>query len=95
VNNKKWRKWCKFVTRFLFNGTYGLPVHAKDYKYPKYEFYVWLVDLQTICAKYVLETWFSTIDDFRKYLFDMKHGWNQNSIWVVNNKKWRKWCNFV
>jgi hypothetical protein len=26
VNNKKWRKWCKFVSLSLFNNSYGLPV---------------------------------------------------------------------
>jgi hypothetical protein len=26
VNNKKWRKWCKFDSPFLFNNTYGLLV---------------------------------------------------------------------
>jgi hypothetical protein len=26
VNNKKWRKWCKFVSPSLFNNNYGLPV---------------------------------------------------------------------
>jgi hypothetical protein len=29
------------------------------HKWPNQLFYVWLVDLQTICAKYVLETWLS------------------------------------
>jgi hypothetical protein len=32
VNNKKWRKWCKFVSPFLFNNTYGLPVLTTDPK---------------------------------------------------------------
>jgi hypothetical protein len=26
VNNKKWRKWCYFVSPFLFKNTFGLPV---------------------------------------------------------------------
>jgi hypothetical protein len=80
---------------FLLNDIYGLPVLAKASKYLSQVFYVWLVDLQNICAKYPLETWFSTIDDFRKCLLDMKHGWTENPIWVVKNKKWHKLCNFV
>jgi hypothetical protein len=58
VNNKKWRKRCKFVSAFLSNNSYGLPVLTKDTKCPNQVFYVWLVDLQTICAKYDLETRF-------------------------------------
>jgi hypothetical protein len=34
VNNKKWRKWCKFVSHFLYKNTYGLPVLTKDTKCP-------------------------------------------------------------
>jgi hypothetical protein len=55
VNNKKCRKWFKFVTPFLFNHSYGLPVITMDTKCPNQVFYVWLVDLQTICAKYGLK----------------------------------------
>jgi hypothetical protein len=95
LNNKKWRKWCMFVPPSLFNDTYGLPVHAKVSKYPNQVFYVWMVNLQPICAKYGLDTWFFTIDDFRKCLLDMKHSWPKNAFWDVNNKKWRKWRNFV
>jgi hypothetical protein len=51
VSNKKWRKWCKFVTPSLFNNNYGLPVLTMDSKCPKHIFYVWLVDLQIICVK--------------------------------------------
>jgi hypothetical protein len=67
-----------FITRNDLNGvftnTYGLPVLTTDTKWPNYVFYVWLVDLQTICAKYGLETWCSANDYIRKYLLDMKHG---------------------
>jgi hypothetical protein len=45
VNNKKWRKWCKFVSPFLFNNTYGLPVLTMDTTSPNQVFYVCLVDL--------------------------------------------------
>jgi hypothetical protein len=45
VNNKKWRKWGKFVSLFLFNNTYGLPVFTTDPKCTNQKFCVWLVDL--------------------------------------------------
>jgi hypothetical protein len=51
VNNKKWRKMCLFVSPFLFSNTYALPVLINDNKYQNLVFYIWLVDLQTICAK--------------------------------------------
>jgi hypothetical protein len=63
VNNKKWRKLNKFVSPFLNNNTYGLPVLTKDKKCANQDFYVWLVDLQIISAKYGLETWFLPNDD--------------------------------
>jgi hypothetical protein len=50
---------------------------------------------QTICAKDVLEMWFSPNDDIRKCLFDMKHGSTKNAFWDVNKTKWRKGCKFV
>jgi hypothetical protein len=74
VRNKKWIKWCKFVSAFLFNNVYRLPVFTTDAKYPNQVFYIWLVDLYTICAKYDLETLFCPIYDIRKYMLDMKHG---------------------
>jgi hypothetical protein len=48
-------------------------------------FSIWLVD--SLCAKYGLETWFCPIDDILKGLLDMKHGWTKNAFWDVNNKK--------
>jgi hypothetical protein len=36
---------------FLFNNTYGLHVLTMDTSNPNQLFYVWLVDLETICAK--------------------------------------------
>jgi hypothetical protein len=60
----------------------------------KYFNFDWSI-LQTIPAKYVLETWFPPNDDIRKCLFDMKHGTTKNAFWDVNNKKWLKWCKFV
>jgi hypothetical protein len=95
VNTKKWRKWCTFVSPFLFNNTYVLSVITTGTKCTNKVFYVWLVDLQTICAKYGQETWFSPNDDIRKYLLDKKHCSNKNAFWYVNKKKWRKWCKFL
>jgi hypothetical protein len=74
VNNKKWRKWYKFVSPILFNNTYGLRVLTIDTKCTKYVFYVKLVELQNIFAKYGLETWFVPNDDIRKCFLDIKHG---------------------
>jgi hypothetical protein len=56
MNNKKLCKWRTFVSFFLFYNTWGLPVLTKDTKCPNQVFYVLLVDLQIICAKYGLET---------------------------------------
>jgi hypothetical protein len=42
LNNKKWRKWCMFVSRFSFNNTYSLHVLTKDTKCPiKYFMFEW------------------------------------------------------
>jgi hypothetical protein len=57
-------------------------------------FYVWLVHLHSICAKYGLLTWVTPNNDIRKCLFDMQRSWTKNAFWDVNNKKWRKWCKF-
>jgi hypothetical protein len=92
VNNKKWRKLCMFVSPFLFSYTYCLTVLRKDTNCPNHIFFVSLVDLQAICAKYGLETWFSPHDNIRKCLLVMMHIWTKNEFWDVNNKKWRKWC---
>jgi hypothetical protein len=51
VNNKKWQICCKFVSSMLLKYTYGLPVITMDPTCPNHVFYVWFVDLQTICAK--------------------------------------------
>jgi hypothetical protein len=92
VKNQKWRKWCKFVSPCLLNNPYGLPVFTIDHKSPKEVICIWFVDLQIICAKYRLETWFFPNDDIRKCLLDIKQGWIINAFWIVNNKKWREWC---
>jgi hypothetical protein len=57
----KWRIWYKLDSPFLFNNTYGLAVLTKDTKFPNQVFYVCLVDLQTICAKYGLKTFLETV----------------------------------
>jgi hypothetical protein len=46
VNYKKWRKWSKFVSLFLFNNTYGLPVFKMETKSPNQVCHDWEVDLQ-------------------------------------------------
>jgi hypothetical protein len=51
-----------------------------------------LVDLQTICVKYVLGTWFSPNYDIRICLLVMQRSWPNNAIWILKSKKWRKWC---
>jgi hypothetical protein len=58
VNNHKWRKWFKFVLPILSNNNYGFPVLTIVTKSPNQFFLLSLVDLQTICAKYGLETCF-------------------------------------
>jgi hypothetical protein len=47
---------------------------------PSEVFYVWLVDLQTICAKYGLETSLSPNNNIRIYLLDMQRTWTKNAI---------------
>jgi hypothetical protein len=49
---------------------------AMDTKCPNEVFSVWLVELQTIYAKYGLEMWLSPNSDIRICLLDMKHAWN-------------------
>jgi hypothetical protein len=93
--NQNRRKWCKFVSTFLFNDTYGLPVLKMDSKCANQIFYVCLVYQQTICAKYGLETLFSPNDGICKYLLDMKFVSTKNAFWEMNNNKWRNWCKFV
>jgi hypothetical protein len=95
LNNKKWRKWCSFVSPSLYNNTYGLPMLTMDTKCAKQLLYVWLVDLNTICAKLGLETWHPSNNDIRICLLDIAHSRTKNAFWVVNNKKWRKWCKLV
>jgi hypothetical protein len=65
-----------------------------DFKIQNHILYVSLVHLQTICAKYRLETWFSPNDDSRNYFLHMMHSSTINAYCDVNNKKWRKWCLF-
>jgi hypothetical protein len=94
VNNKKLCKWFNFVLPILFNNIYVLPVLTKDTKCSNLVFYVWLVDLQSICAKPGLDTWFPPIDYIRKLFFDIRHNWTNNTFCEVNNKKWRKCLRF-
>jgi hypothetical protein len=70
---------------FLFNNTFGLPLLTMGTKCPNQIFYVWLVDLQNISAKYWHETW-----NLQKWyscmLLDMKHCWNENTFRDVNTR---------
>jgi hypothetical protein len=45
VNNKKWHKWFKYVSPFLFNNIYGLPELTMDTKCPNQVLYISLVDI--------------------------------------------------
>jgi hypothetical protein len=88
VNNKKWRKWCKFVSPFLFNNTYGIPVIRTDTKSPTKVFYVWLVDLKNICDNTTLKR-----DSLKMMIFEnVCSTWSmvhiKDAFWYVNNKKW-------
>jgi hypothetical protein len=95
VNNRKWRTWCKIVSLFLCNNTYGLPMLTMDTKCTKQVFYVWLVDLHNICVKQGLETGLTPNNVISICLPDMEHRWPKNAIWEVNNMKWCKWCKVV
>jgi hypothetical protein len=94
VNNTKWRKWCKFVSPFLFNYTYGLPAFTTDTKCPNQVLYVWLVDFHTICAK---QGW--KRETFQIMIIAclpvMSHIWTKNAFWDVSNRKWCTWCKNV
>jgi hypothetical protein len=82
-----------FVSPFLFNNAYGLPVLTIDTKYPNQVFYVSLVDLQTVLNRGWKRD--SPNNDIRICLLEMRHSWTKNAFWDVNNKKWRKWCKYV
>jgi hypothetical protein len=87
VNNNKRRKWCKFVSRFSFDDSYGLSVLAMDTNCPNQVYHVWLVDVQSISAKLGLETCLSPNNDIRIRLHNVRHSWNKWAFWDVNNKK--------
>jgi hypothetical protein len=56
-------------------------------RYPNQAFYVWLVELQIICAKFWLETWFPPNNDIGICFFDIKHSWTKNAFetWITRN----------
>jgi hypothetical protein len=81
-----------FVSPFLSNNPYGLPVLTKNTKFLNHVFNVWLTHLKAICSKYGLETWHPPNNNIRKYLFVMKHDWTKNAFRDVINKKWCKLC---
>jgi hypothetical protein len=95
VNNKKWRKWCKIDSPYIFNNFYGLLVITMDTKYLNQVFYVWLTNLQITCPKYGLVTCYTPNDDNSNCLLDMKHGSIKVAFCFVYKKEWRKWCKFV
>jgi hypothetical protein len=87
LNRKEWRKWCIFVSLFLFKNCFGLPVIAFGTTCPNQVFYVWMVDLQAFCAKYGLKTWSSPDDDIRKCLLHMQRIWTKTRFetWITRN----------
>jgi hypothetical protein len=50
-------------------------------------FYIWLFDLQYICAIYVLDTLRSSYDNIRIYLLDMQRSRIKNTIWNLITRK--------
>jgi hypothetical protein len=80
------------VQPFLCNNNSGLPALTTDNKCTNQVFYVWLVYLQTICAKQVLETCLSPNNDISICLLNMRHSWTKKAFWDVNNKKRPKSC---
>jgi hypothetical protein len=99
-----WIAWNEVSGACTFHISYLITVLALDInlnlvplgtKCRNQVFYVWLFDLQSICAIHGLETWLSPNNDIRMCLFDMQHSWTKNAFWEVDNKKWRKWCKFV
>jgi hypothetical protein len=69
-NNMIWRKWCKFVSFFSFNNTYGLPVLTMNTKFQIKNFmlvwsiyrsfvlnWAWNVSLQIMIFLYVFSAW--------------------------------------
>jgi hypothetical protein len=68
LKSEKWRKWWKFVSPYLFNNTYGLPVLTFDTKCTNRVFYDWLVlnsGWKRDPPNYVI----------RICLLNMKHSW--------------------
>jgi hypothetical protein len=87
VSYMKWRKCSKFVSLFLFNNTYGLPVLSMNTNGPNQVFYVWLVDTQTICANWGLETWHFRNNYICICLLDRKYCWVKTRFetWITRN----------
>jgi hypothetical protein len=50
VNIKKLHKWCKFVSPFSYNNTYGLPVFTMDTKWPKPVFLIFDWSIYRFCV---------------------------------------------
>jgi hypothetical protein len=78
VNNAKWRKWCKFVSPFLFNNTYGPPVLTMGTKLSNQEFYDWLM-LNRAWKRGSLQIMIFV------YLLDRRLCWTKYTFWDVND----------
>jgi hypothetical protein len=89
------KKWCKFVSPFLFNNTYGLPALTKDTKFQfKYIIFDWLLyrlfvlnrswksdSLQIMTFVHICSTW--SIDEL-KTRFETWITWNDvNGNWFT------------
>jgi hypothetical protein len=94
VNKKKYSIWCKFVSLFLFNNAYGLPVLTMGTKYPNQVFYIywWIYWL------FVLNTTLKHNSIQMMIFVNLYSKWSmvyiKDAFWYVSNKKLRKWCLF-
>jgi hypothetical protein len=94
VNNKKWLKWCKFVSDFFLitlmaylcsQRTQNIQIKYFMFDWSIYRLFVlntgWNVNLS--------KWWYSIM------LVRHEHGWTKNAFWNVINKKWRNGCKLV
>jgi hypothetical protein len=85
VSNTKWRKWCKFVSPFLFNNNYGLSALTTHTKWPNEVLYVLLDDFHTICAKQELEKRLSPNNEIRICLLVIFQLKTRLEMWITGN----------
>jgi hypothetical protein len=93
INDVYWFQISYLVTGSALAITFKCAHKSKHFR--NLVLYVWLGDLQTIWTKYGLKTWLPPNNDIRICLLDMQHSWTKNAIWILNNKKWSKWCILV